>query len=59
MDKTELIIQFAHVLHLIAVDLFRFTGFCIFVGHQSGIIIDLWFTISDDRFAVGGFYGLV
>ena len=35
MGKIELVIQFAHIFHLIAVNLLRLTRFCIFVGDQA------------------------
>ena len=39
MEKTELVVQFAHILNLIAVNLFRLTRLSIFVRHQTSIII--------------------
>ena len=54
MEKTELVVQFAHILNLIAVNLFRLTRLGIFVRHQTSIIINLRFAVSDDCFAIGG-----
>ncbi|MNT89108.1 hypothetical protein D3C72_2297780 [compost metagenome] len=59
MDKTDLVFQFAHRFHLVAVNLLGFAGFRIFVGHQSGVVINLRFTIGDNRFAVGRFHRLI
>ncbi len=59
MDKTELVIQFAHVFHLVTVNLFRLTGFGVFVRYQPGVVIHLWFAVGDNGSAVGGAYRLV
>lgn len=59
MEKTELVIQFAHIFNLIAVNLFRLTRLRIFVRHQACIIIDLRFAVGHDCFAIGSFNCLV